>query len=191
MRAGMMQKNSSNLSRLFLHLNPPQKRLTQDQINFLLNGSRPTPRPSSTHVPQAYAEAVYSNPRPRNQNELPRQSPFTFRELTGPIPQPQALRTTFEARVRDYMAVHTERMERFENAIFKQQEEINDRIAEMFGLFKELTTSRAPEKVLIREEAKPPVTKNVNSISLVRGEEDRNNDNDVATGDDIEKPAGT
>ncbi|GJV26355.1 hypothetical protein Tco_1379050 [Tanacetum coccineum] len=62
-------------------------------------------------------------------------------------------------------------MERFENAIFKQREEINGRMTKMFGLLKELTTSRAPKKVLIREEAKFPVTKNVNSISLARGEE--------------------
>ncbi|GKE79428.1 hypothetical protein Tco_1545548 [Tanacetum coccineum] len=61
-------------------------------------------------------------------------------------------------------------MERFENAIFKQREEINDRMTEMFRLLKELITSRTPEKVLIREEAKLPVTKNVNSISLTRGE---------------------
>ncbi|GJV13946.1 zinc finger, CCHC-type containing protein [Tanacetum coccineum] len=89
------------------------------------------------------------------------------------------------------MAAHTERIKRFENAIFKQREEINDKMAEMFRLLKELTTSRAPEKVLIREEAKSPITKNVNSISLTRGEEERNNDNDVATGDDIEKPTRT
>ncbi|GJS88610.1 hypothetical protein Tco_0771246, partial [Tanacetum coccineum] len=148
-----------------------------DQIKFLLKGSRPTPRLSSTHVPQAYAEAVYSNPRPRNQNKAPKQSPFTFRERTG--------------RVWDYMAAHIERMERFKNAIFKQREEINDKMAEMFGLLKELTTSRAPEKVLIREEAKSPITKNVNSISLARGEEERNNDNDIETSDDIEKPTRT
>ncbi|GKB50743.1 hypothetical protein Tco_0901496, partial [Tanacetum coccineum] len=159
----------------------PDQRLLEleDQINFLLNGSRPTPRPSSTHVPQAYAEAVYSNLRPRNQNESPKQSPFTFYERTSPILQPYALGTTLEARVQDYMAAHTERMERFENAIFKQREEINDRMAEMFGLLKELTTSRAP------------VTKNINSISLARGEEERNDDNDVATGDDIENPTRT
>ncbi|GJV11780.1 hypothetical protein Tco_1353321 [Tanacetum coccineum] len=79
----------------------PDRRLLEleDHINFLLKGSRPTPRPSSTNIPQAYAEAV--------------------------------LGTTFEARLRDYMAAHTERMERFENAIFKQREEINDRMAEM------------------------------------------------------------
>ncbi|GJV23545.1 zinc finger, CCHC-type containing protein [Tanacetum coccineum] len=88
------------------------------------------------------------------------------------------------------MAAHTERMERFENAIFKQREKINDRMAEMSRLLKELTTNRAPKKVLIREEAKSTVTKNVNSISLTRGEEERNDDNDVAIGDDIENPIG-
>ncbi|GJS27552.1 hypothetical protein Tco_0488172 [Tanacetum coccineum] len=80
----------------------------------------------------------------------------------------QALGTTFEARVRDYMAAHTERMEIFENAILKQREEINDRMAEMFGLLKELTTSRAPEKR--------------------RGRKDANDD--VATGDGIKKTNG-
>ncbi|GJR28196.1 MAK10-like protein [Tanacetum coccineum] len=71
------------------------------------------------------------------------------------------------------MAAHTQRMERFENAIFKQCEEINDRMTKMFRHLKELTTSRTPEKVLIREEAKFPVTKDVNSISLARGGEER------------------
>ncbi|GKB45899.1 hypothetical protein Tco_0896652 [Tanacetum coccineum] len=54
-------------------------------------------------------------------------------------------------------------------------------------LLKELTTSRTPEKILIREAARFPVTKNVNSISLTRGEEERSNKIDVATGSDIEK----
>ncbi|GJW67498.1 MAK10-like protein [Tanacetum coccineum] len=110
----------------------PDRRLLEleDQINFLLKGSRPTPRPSSMHIPQAYAKA---------------------------------------------------------------REEINDRMAEMFGLLKELTTSRAPEKVLIREEAKSTVTKNVNSISLARGEEERNDNDDMApdggiNGTDTEMP---
>ncbi|GJS97112.1 hypothetical protein Tco_0804080 [Tanacetum coccineum] len=82
---------------------------------------------------------------------------------------------------------HTERMERFENAISKQQEEINDRMAKMFGLLRELITSRVPKKVLIREEVKSPITKNVNSISLTRREEEKSNKDDVATGDGIEK----
>ncbi|GJY03973.1 zinc finger, CCHC-type containing protein [Tanacetum coccineum] len=105
-------------------------------------------------------------------------------------PQPQALGTTFEARVKDYMAAYFERMERFENPIFKQREEINDRMTEMFGLLKELTNSRAPEKVLIREEAKFPVTKNVNSVSLARGEEERS-DKTNETLDNTVKPTVT
>ncbi|GJU16329.1 MAK10-like protein [Tanacetum coccineum] len=108
----------------------------------------------------------------------------------GPSPQPQALGTTFEARVKNYMAAHAERMERFENAIFKQREVINDRMTKMFGLHKELTTSRTPEKVLIREEAKIPVTKNVNSISLARGKEERSDKTDEALDNTI-KPTVT
>ncbi|GJZ93756.1 MAK10-like protein [Tanacetum coccineum] len=166
----------------------PDRRLLEleDQIKFLLKGSRPTPR-SSTHIPHAYANAVHSKPRPQSHNEPSKLNPFTFREHTCPSPQPQALGTTFEARIRDYMAAHSKRMERFENAIFKQCEEINDRMTEMFELFKELTTSRAPEKVLIREEAKFPVTKNVNSISLVKGYEERSDKTDE-TLDNTEKP---
>ncbi|GJX15432.1 hypothetical protein Tco_0216264 [Tanacetum coccineum] len=66
------------------------------------------------------------------------------------------------------------RMERFEKTIFKQHEEINGRMTEMFRLLKELTTSRTPKKVLIREEAKFLITKNVKSISLTRNEEEDN-----------------
>ncbi|GKE32271.1 hypothetical protein Tco_1451593 [Tanacetum coccineum] len=61
------------------------------------------------------------------------------------------------------------------------------KMAEMFGILKELMTSKAPKKVLIKEKAKSPITKNVNSISLARGEEERNDDNGVATRDDTEK----
>nr|GEW27161.1 hypothetical protein [Tanacetum cinerariifolium] len=82
-------------------------------------------------------------------------------------------------------------MERFENAIFKQREEINDRMTEMFELFKQLTTNRATEKVLMREEAKHLVTKNINYISLIRGEEEKNKDDNVTIGDNIEKPNGS
>ncbi|GJU71129.1 MAK10-like protein [Tanacetum coccineum] len=95
------------------------------------------------------------------------------------------------AQVRDYTEAHTERIERFKNAIFKQREEINDKMTKMFGLLKELTTSRTPEKVLIREEAKFSITKNVNSISLTRGEEERSKNTDVTTGNNIEKPTNT
>ncbi|GJT76475.1 hypothetical protein Tco_1043200 [Tanacetum coccineum] len=59
-------------------------------------------------------------------------------------------------------------MERLKKVIFKKREKINDRMAEMFGLLKELTTSRTPEKVLVREEASSPITKCVNAISFVK-----------------------
>nr|GEV29413.1 MAK10-like protein [Tanacetum cinerariifolium] len=45
----------------------------------------------------------------------------------------------------------------------------------------------ASEKVLIREEAKSPVTKNVNSISLARGEEERNDNDDIAADSGINR----
>ncbi|GJU32396.1 hypothetical protein Tco_1175985 [Tanacetum coccineum] len=81
-------------------------------------------------------------------------------------------------------------MERSRNAIFKQREEINDRMSEMFGLLKELTTSKTPEKVLIRNEAKVPLTKNVNSISLARREEEGSDKMDE-TLDNTVKPTVT
>ncbi|GJX29526.1 retrotransposon ORF1 [Tanacetum coccineum] len=59
----------------------------EDQINFLLKESRPTTR-SSTHIPHAYANAVHSKPRPQSHNEPSKLNPFTFRERTGPSPQP-------------------------------------------------------------------------------------------------------
>ncbi|GKA38241.1 MAK10-like protein [Tanacetum coccineum] len=149
-----------------------------------------TQKNSSSRSRLDHNQPVYSNPRPQNHNEPPKLNSFTFREHTCPSPQPQALGTTFEARVRDYMAAHTERMERFENAIFKQREEINGRMTEMFRLLKELTTSKTLEKVLIREEAKFPVTKNVNSISLTREEEERSDMMDV-TPDNTEMPTKT
>ncbi|GJX75904.1 hypothetical protein Tco_0322715 [Tanacetum coccineum] len=74
---------------------------------------------------------------------------------------------SFEARVQGYMAAHTERIERFEEAIFKQIEEINNIIADMFGLLKELTASRTPEKVLKGKNAEnnKVVDKNVIGLS--------------------------
>ncbi|GKD33309.1 MAK10-like protein, partial [Tanacetum coccineum] len=145
------------------------------------------PTSSSAHSPQGYMNGVHPNSHPQNQNDPPKLNTFAFHERTCLSPQPQTLGTTFEDRVRDYMAAHTERMERFENTIFKQREEINGRMTEMFGLLKELTTSRTLEKVLIKEEAKFPVTKNVNSISLTKGEEERSNKTEEP---DLERKTG-
>ncbi|GJU51761.1 hypothetical protein Tco_1221316 [Tanacetum coccineum] len=133
-----------------------------------------TPETSSMHIPQAYANVISSNPRSQNFNEIPRQNSFTFQKHAHPGLQNQTLEPSFEAQVLGYMAAHTKMMKRFEEAIFKQREEINGRMAEMFGLLKEITTSRTPEKVLVREEARQPVTKNVNAISLVKMEREKN-----------------
>ncbi|GJV62966.1 MAK10-like protein [Tanacetum coccineum] len=51
-------------------------------------------------------------------------------------------------------------------------------------------TSRTPKKVLIREEAKFLVTKNIYSISLTKGEEERSNKTEV-TSDNAKKPSET
>ncbi|GJV81259.1 MAK10-like protein [Tanacetum coccineum] len=160
------------------------------------NGSKQKSRSNSQtsrSLPVSKSSGVTSNSIPlvdhsRNSSSFSDSKYFVF--STCPSPQPQPLGTTFEGRVRDYIIAHTEIIERFENAIFKQHEEINDRMTEMFGLLKELTTSRTPKKVLIREEAKVPVTKNVNSISLARGEEERNDKTDE-TLDNTVKPTGT
>nr|GFC11165.1 hypothetical protein [Tanacetum cinerariifolium] len=64
-------------------------------------------------------------------------------------------------------------MEIFEKTILKQRERINNIMAEMFRLLKELTTSKTLKKILIRDEAKFLITENVNSISLTKGEEER------------------
>ncbi|GJZ84285.1 hypothetical protein Tco_0649624 [Tanacetum coccineum] len=86
------------------------------------------------------------------------------------------------------MATHMERMERFENAIFKQREEINDRMVEMFGLLKEVATSRTLEKVIVREEVRHPITKHVNSISLIRIGEEKSVINNGVVGKNIVEP---
>ncbi|GKE71429.1 hypothetical protein Tco_1529501 [Tanacetum coccineum] len=47
-------------------------------------------------------------------------------------------------------------------------------MAEMFRLLKDLTISRTPKKVLVREKARNPITKCVNAISLVKMKKDKN-----------------
>ncbi|GJW07631.1 MAK10-like protein [Tanacetum coccineum] len=72
-----------------------------------------------------------------------------------------------------------------------KREEINDRMTDMFGLLKELTTSRAPKRELIKEEARYPITKNINSISLIRGEEEKNANDNATPNDSIERLDGS
>nr|GEU92426.1 hypothetical protein [Tanacetum cinerariifolium] len=104
----------------------------------------------------------------------------------GSITTREDLTTHFLAQL--FPPGRTVKLQRFKNAIFNQHEEINDRITKISGLLKELTTSRTSKKVLMREEAEFLVTKNVKSISLAKGEEERNEKINVATGNDIKKP---
>ncbi|GJW92173.1 putative ribonuclease H-like domain-containing protein [Tanacetum coccineum] len=61
-------------------------------------------------------------------------------------------------------------------------------MTEMFRLLKELTVNRTPKKVLIKEEAGHPVTKNVNSISLVKKGEEKSTKDEAILDDISGKP---
>ncbi|GKD35578.1 hypothetical protein Tco_1251087 [Tanacetum coccineum] len=61
-------------------------------------------------------------------------------------------------------------------------------MAEMFGLLKELTTSRNPKKVLVRKEARHPVPKHVNSISLIKIKEEKSVENNEVVDKNIVEP---
>ncbi|GJX78297.1 zinc finger, CCHC-type containing protein [Tanacetum coccineum] len=76
---------------------------------------------------------------------------------TRPSPQPQALQTTFEARVRDYMAEHTERMEIFKNSIFKKCEEINGRMTKIEEEERSDKTDATPDNTEMPTKIKMPM----------------------------------
>ncbi|GJV26675.1 reverse transcriptase domain-containing protein [Tanacetum coccineum] len=80
-------------------------------------------------------------------------------------------------------------MERLKKPIFKQIEETNDRMADMFGLLKELTTNRTPEKVLVREEANNPISKCVNAISLFKIGKDKSIENNEVIDKNVMEPS--
>ncbi|GJR69653.1 CAAX amino terminal protease [Tanacetum coccineum] len=77
-------------------------------------------------------------------------------------------------------------MERFEEAIYRQREEINERMTEMFSLLKELTKGKSLEKVLVKEEVSNSITKYVNAISLVRTENDEGTKGDTIVDKNID-----
>ncbi|GJZ97590.1 hypothetical protein Tco_0670043 [Tanacetum coccineum] len=221
MRAGMTQKYSPSQLRLFLHLKAPQgtsktpeRRLLEleDQIDFLLKGSRPV----QTLIDESWEIiknlAIYDH-EGSNDTKI-------FAKPVKAISTPQGTSKTLERRLLDLedhinfllkgsrpaptpSSTHTPRAyveAVYSNSHLQNQspklnpfafreliEEINGRMSEMFRILKELTTNRAPKKVLIREEAKSPITKSVNSISLVNKEEGKNDIYDVATNDDSRK----
>ncbi|GJT23780.1 hypothetical protein Tco_0893717 [Tanacetum coccineum] len=79
-------------------------------------------------------------------------------------------------------------MERFEEAIYKQRDEINEIMTEMFSLLKEYTKGKSPEKVLVTEEVSKPVTKYVNAISIVRMKNDKDKGCDKVIDKQIVEP---
>ncbi|GJT36589.1 hypothetical protein Tco_0927008 [Tanacetum coccineum] len=62
------------------------------------------------------------------------------------------------------------------------------RVFSSFHNIKELTASRTPKKVLVREEARHPITKHVNSISLIRIKEEKSVRNNRVVGKNIVEP---
>ncbi|GJX56760.1 hypothetical protein Tco_0286657 [Tanacetum coccineum] len=78
-------------------------------------------------------------------------------------------------------------MERFKNDIFKQHEEINT-MQEIFILLRN-TASRTPEKVITNRKRKGTHTKKVNSISLIRVEEEKNVGNNRAIDESLVEPS--
>ncbi|GJU52852.1 gag-pol polyprotein [Tanacetum coccineum] len=81
----------------------------EDQISYLLKGSRATPKTSSAQVPQAHVDMVFLTQRTQNFNEL--QNSFIFQKRAHPDPQQETIEPSFEARVQGYMESHTEIME--------------------------------------------------------------------------------
>nr|GEV30584.1 putative ribonuclease H-like domain-containing protein [Tanacetum cinerariifolium] len=86
------------------------------------------------------------------------------------------------------MEAHTERMERFEEAIYKQREEINKGMKEMLSLLKELTKGKSSKKALVRKEVSKHVIKYVNAISLIRIKSDKDKGSDKIVDKNIIKP---
>nr|GEX57866.1 MAK10-like protein [Tanacetum cinerariifolium] len=124
----------------------------EDQINFLLKGSRLVPMPSLTHTHQAYIKAVYSNSHPQNQNKPPKLNPFAF------------------------CKPHTGRMERFRNAIFKQREEINatgDDSKEIDGPDMKVSIKEAETKNETENEAKNKLIKKPEKEEVVEAPSSR------------------
>ncbi|GKC79195.1 hypothetical protein Tco_1129969, partial [Tanacetum coccineum] len=89
------------------------------------------------------------------------------------------------------MAAHTEIMERFESAIFKQCEEINDRMAEMFELLNELTASQTLEKPSKSEDEEPLKEVNViNEVERRAADKPTKSVRENVTKNEGEEPAG-
>ncbi|GJX58088.1 zinc finger, CCHC-type containing protein [Tanacetum coccineum] len=82
------------------------------------------------------------------------------------------------------------RTAKLRNDILMFQQHQGESLSEAWTPFKDLL-QKVPHHGINQKRPNPLSPKNVNSISLARRKEERNNDNDVAIGDDIEKPTRT
>ncbi|GKE47109.1 MAK10-like protein [Tanacetum coccineum] len=110
--------------------------------------------------------------------EPPKQNSITFQKCAYSELKQRMIEPNFEARVENFLEACTKRIERFKEAIYKKREDINERMIEMFSLLKELRKGKSLEKVLVREEVNKPITKYVNTISLVRTKNEKDKGGD-------------
>ena len=69
--------------------------------------------------------------------------------------------------MREYMSTHSERLAKLEETVYRQKEEMQEKMTEMMSLLEEYSNINTPKKVLLRKEDVTPTTKFVNSISIV------------------------
>jgi hypothetical protein len=79
-----------------------------------------------------------------------RENVETFQKYAQPYSPPQNLSQEFEARMREYMATHSERLAKFEEAVYKQKEEMQEKMTEMMSLVEEYSNQKNPEMILLR-----------------------------------------
>jgi hypothetical protein len=102
-----------------------------------------------------------------------RENVETFQNYTPPCSPPKELSSAFEARMREYMATHSDPLARFEEAIYKQKEEMQEKMNEMMSLLDEYAKQRNPERMLLRKESITPTTQFVNSITIVHKDNEK------------------
>lgn len=102
-----------------------------------------------------------------------RENAETFQNYAPPYSPPKELSSEFEARMREYMATHSARLARFEEAVYKQKEEMQEKMNEMMSLLEEYANQKTPERILLRKESTTPTTQFVNSITIIHKDSEK------------------
>jgi hypothetical protein len=87
--------------------------------------------------------------------------------------------------MREYMSTHSKRLAKFEKAVYRQKEEMQEKMTEMMSLLEEYSNIKTPEKLLLRKEDVTPTTKFVNSISIVH---EGNEEKETPIAQTVEEP---